>query len=347
MTTKIIKIELPDLSGLYEAAEEIRRGGLVAFPTETVYGLGANALDAEAVQSIFRAKGRPNDNPLIVHVADISMLEKLVTGIRPEARKLIAAYWPGPLTLIFYRAPIVPDEVTAGLDTVAVRMPDHPVALELIKKSNVPVAAPSANRSGRPSPTLACHVAEDLAGRIAYIIDGGPCRVGVESTVLDMTSEVPAILRPGGITPSMIEKVIGTVRLDEGVIGNNCTVKPKSPGMKYTHYAPKGEVIVVSGMPEDVVRWINQKIQQDEKECICSVVITSQEHLSQYGAKDALSFGSVHNPDEVAANIFRLFRECDHIGAEKIYIEAIPKEGIGLAVMNRIEKAAGGRIIQL
>ncbi len=347
MNTKHIKVNSKDLSDLDMVAEAVRCGELVAFPTETVYGLGANALDGEAVRSIFKAKGRPNDNPLIVHISDISMLEVLVAEIKPDVQKLISEFWPGPLTLVFHKAPYVPDETTAGLDTVAVRMPDHPVALELIKRSGVPIAAPSANRSGRPSPTLAEHVAEDLDGRIAFIIDGGACRVGVESTVLDVTSDPPLILRPGGVTFEMIKQVIGRVQIDKSFIENRMEEKPKSPGMKYVHYAPKGEVIVVSGREEDVIQWVRQNDQKDEKDGIHSVIIAASEHIPMYNSKRSMSYGSLANPEDIAANIFRVFRECDRIGAEKIYVESVPREGIGYAIMDRVEKAAGGRAVHI
>jgi len=349
MITKYIKInslqQAEDMLELEEAAKALKNGSLVAFPTETVYGLGANALDREAVRSIFAAKGRPSDNPLIVHIAEIDMLRLLVQKITPDVEKLTEAFWPGPLTLVMKKTPVVPDEITAGLDTVAVRMPDHPVALKLIEKSGVPVAAPSANRSGKPSPTLAKHVAEDMDGRISYIIDGGPCRVGLESTVLDMTVDPPSILRPGGITPEMVKDVAGAVRLDANLVKS--TEKPKSPGMKYTHYAPAGDVYVVAGKQEEVSEWINRKMSQDRKSGFSCVVIAAAEHLKRYPAGSVISYGSICDPDEVASNIFRLFRDCDSNGTEKIYVESIPKEGIGLAVMNRIEKAAGGKIIQV
>lgn len=345
MKTEYIRVALPDMAGLEGPAEAIRKGELVAFPTETVYGLGADALNPEAVLSIFTAKGRPNDNPLIVHISKLSMLQPLVTEIRPEVQKLIEAFWPGPLTLVFHKSPVVPLQITAGLDTVAVRMPDHPIALELIHRAGVPIAAPSANRSGRPSPTLAEHVLEDMSGRISWIIDGGPCRVGLESTVLDMTGDIPTILRPGGITLEMIERVIGIVQLDPGLNGGKSADKPKSPGMKYTHYAPKGDVIVVSGEQSKVVQWINRSVQGDEAAGRKTVVLGAAEHLAEYRTPISKAFGAAERPEEIAMNIFRLFRDCDRLGADKIYVEAIPKKGIGLAVMNRIEKAAGGRVV--
>lgn len=346
METKYIKIDLESLAGLEQPAEALRRGELVAFPTETVYGLGADALNGNAVQSIFTAKGRPNDNPLIVHIAEFSMLEPLVQAISPAVEKLIAAFWPGPLTIIFAKTHRVPYETTAGLDTVAVRMPDHPIALELIKKAGVPVAAPSANRSGKPSPTLAEHVLEDMDGRIPWILDGGPCRVGVESTVLDMTGDTPTVLRPGGVTLEMLEQVIGTVLADSSLFSGKETERPRSPGMKYTHYAPKGEVLVVSGDHEKVAQWINRSAHQDELDGKTAVVLAAAEHLADYSVR-CRAFGAAGHPEETATHIFRLFRDCDRLGADKIYVEAIAKDGIGLAVMNRIEKAAGGRVVHL
>lgn len=346
MQTKYIKFTSPDAPEFKKAAEALREGQLVAFPTETVYGLGADALNSEAVKSIYTAKGRPSDNPLIVHIADFEMLKPLVTGIKPDVQKLMSAYWPGPLTIIMKKTDIVPDVTTGGLDTVAIRMPDNPVALALIREAGVPVAAPSANRSGRPSPTMAKHVLEDLDGRISYIIDGGPCRVGVESTVVDMTVEPAMILRPGGITPSMLKQVLGSIELDKTLLGQKTVERPKAPGMKYKHYAPKADVFVISGKEEDVAKWFNRAVSEDEKAGIKSVILAAKEHIQEYGLNNAISYGSIMNASEVASNIFRLFRECDHIGAGKIYVEAIPREGIGLAVMNRIEKAAGGKIIQ-
>lgn len=347
METRYIKVDLPEMNRLSEPAEAIRRGELVAFPTETVYGLGADALNPNAVLSIFTAKGRPNDNPLIVHIAELDMLKPLVAEIRPEVLRLILAFWPGPLTIVLQKSSVIPPEITAGLDTVAIRMPDHPIALELIKRAGVPIAAPSANRSGKPSPTLAEHVMQDMSGRISWVIDGGPCRVGLESTVLDMSDDIPTILRPGGITPEMIQQVTGIVQLDTGLIDGKSTEKPKSPGMKYTHYAPKGEVIVVSGEQKKVSRWINQSAQRDEEAGMKVVVLAAVEHLSDYRVNLCKALGAAENLKEIAMNIFRLFRDCDQVGAEKIYVEAIPKTGIGLAVMNRLEKAAGGKVVKV
>lgn len=345
MQTRYIKFMSSDSPEFLEAAKALREGGLVAFPTETVYGLGANALDSDAVRSIYTAKGRPSDNPLIVHIAELEMLKPLVEEVKPDVLKLISAYWPGPLTVILKKTDLVPRETTGGLDTVAIRMPDNLVALELIRKAGVPVAAPSANRSGRPSPTLAEHVLEDLDGRISYIIDGGPCRVGVESTVVDMTVEPAVILRPGGITPAMIKDVLGSVELDRSLIDRKAVTRPKAPGMKYKHYAPKADVFVVTGDCADIAEWFKKAVSEDEKAGIKSVILAAKEHIQEYGLDNAIPYGSIKDVSEVASNIFRLFRECDGMGADRIYVEAVPKEGIGLAVMNRIEKAAGGKII--
>jgi len=347
MITEYIRITDSNMEQLDRAAKALKNGQLVAFPTETVYGLGADALNPEAVLSIFAAKGRPCDNPLIIHIAEAEMLEVLAADIRPEAKKLAQAFWPGPLTMVLKKAPIVPPETTSGLDTVAVRIPDNEIALELIRRSGVPVAAPSANLSGKPSPTLAKHVLDDLNGRIPFIIDGGACRVGVESTVLDMTTKVPVILRPGGVTPSMIESVIGKVVLDKSLFNAQTVDKPKSPGLKYTHYKPEGEVIVVSGERSDVVEWINKNVARDREEGLKTAVIAAYENTPSYNVNNIIPYGSIKAPEDMAANIFRIFRDCDDAGIEKIYVEAIPWTGIGIAVMNRIEKAAGGKVIQL
>ncbi len=347
MITEYIKMEDSNMRQLDRTAKALKNGELVAFPTETVYGLGADALNPKAVLSIFKAKGRPNDNPLIVHIAQIEMLGILAKDIKPDAKKLAQAFWPGPLTMVFRKTPVVPYETTAGLDTVAIRMPDNIIALELIRRSGVPIAAPSANISGKPSPTLAEHVLEDLNGRIPFIIDGGACRVGLESTVLDMTAKIPVILRPGGVTPSMIEQVIGEVVLDRSISGSEPEKRPRSPGMKYTHYKPKGDVIVVSGDRPNVINWINKNAEQDKQIGLQTVVIAADEHIPSYYDNKIISYGSIDAPEELAASIFRIFRECDSAGIDKIYIEAISKIGIGLAVMNRIEKAAGGKVIKV
>ena len=259
MKTEVIKIDQNnmDTEALERAAAIIRDGGLVAFPTETVYGLGADALSAEASKKIYAAKGRPSDNPLIVHVAEFSDMEKIAQEMPEEAKKLADAFWPGPLTMIVRKNDKVPYETTGGMDTVAVRMPNHPVALELIRRSGGYIAAPSANTSGKPSPTLAEHVAFDMDGRIPMILDGGPVGIGIESTIVDLTEDIQMILRPGYITPKMLEKVIGEVKMDPGIIASDSLQKPKAPGMKYKHYAPKADLILVDGEEEKVVAKIN------------------------------------------------------------------------------------------
>ena len=278
MDTIIVKADLsnewyvPEVweKNMSHAGRVIREGGLVAFPTETVYGLGGNALDKRAAEKIYRAKGRPSDNPLIVHISRISQAENIAVNISHDARRLMEEFWPGPLTIILDKADIVPKETTGGLDTVALRMPNHPVALKLIEEAGVPVAAPSANLSGKPSPTTAGHVAEDMMGRINMIVDGGAVAIGIESTIIDMTGAVPTILRPGFVTVEMLKKVIGAVEVDKAVdaksieeIGGD--YRPKAPGMKYRHYAPKAELIMFEGSVENVAAAINRKLKEAEK----------------------------------------------------------------------------------
>jgi len=343
--TRTIKAAGPH-EGLAEAAHVLRSGGLVAFPTETVYGLGANALDPEAVTKIFRAKGRPADNPLIVHIAEISQVEDLSDDITVPARRVMEAFWPGPLTVVLPKKPGVPGEVTAGLETVAVRMPDHPVARELIRLAGVPVAAPSANRSGRPSPTTAQHVRNDLEGRIDVIVDGGACRVGLESTVLDLTSEPPVILRPGGVTREEIEGVIGHVEIDPALWELHDCRTPRSPGMKYAHYSPKAEVVVVAG--DDYgkifakVSELILKYRSSDKKV---GVLASLETGRGYSADAVFPVGSRANLATVAQNLFYGLRFLDDEEVDLIIAEGYPEEGIGLAIMNRLRKAAGNNVI--
>lgn len=339
-----IIVNASDEDGIKAAAKAIREGKLVAFPTETVYGLGANALMPQAVKRIFEAKGRPSDNPLIVHIADISQLNDLVSGIPDIAATLIDAFWPGPLTLIFKKSDIIPDVITAGLDTVAVRMPSNPVAQKFIRESGVPIAAPSANLSGRPSPTTAHHVAVDLSGRVEYIIDGGPCTVGLESTVLDITGPVPVILRPGGVTAEMLQKVTGS-----GDIGASTEVKgnekPRAPGMKYRHYSPKAEMILVSGSDDRVVNTINSLTVERQKEGLVVGVLACNENAGLYKADVVIPAGSKERLQDVAAELFDALRKFDDEKVDIIYSETFTERGIGKAVMNRLKKAAGGKII--
>ncbi|MGB8956095.1 MAG: L-threonylcarbamoyladenylate synthase [Tumebacillaceae bacterium] len=331
-----------DEADMREAAALLRAGETVAFPTETVYGLGANALDAQAVDKIFAAKGRPSDNPLIVHIAQRSDVDKLVREIPAKAALCMDHFWPGPLTLILPVRGEVPANVTAGLDSVGIRMPDHDTALQLIDLAGVPIAAPSANSSGRPSPTTADHVREDLAGRIAGIVDGGPAGVGVESTVLDVTGEVAMILRPGGVTREMLEEVLGRVEIDpalEAGVG-----RPKAPGMKYTHYAPRGEMTLVAGAhdAERIASLIREAHARGQK----VGVLTTEERSNAYPEADAVRLcGQRADLQTVAAGLYDAIRSFDHTDVDLIYAETFSERGVGLAIMNRLRKAAGQRVI--
>ena len=333
----------------YEQASRLLRGGeLVAFPTETVYGLGANALNPTAVRSIFAAKGRPADNPLIVHIADRAQLSELCE-IPDSALPLMDAFWPGPLTLLFPRKSTVPDEVTAGLPTVAVRMPSHPVAVQLLRVSMLPVAAPSANRSGRPSPTTAAHVYEDLQGQIPLILDGGSCDVGLESTVLDICHGQPCILRPGGVTQSMLEEALGYPVALAGSILRPLRPDEKalSPGMRYRHYAPRGIITLVEGAPEAVVPELRRLYATDLGAGKKTCVLCFTEHMPELADCAPHDLGSRQDLSQVAHRLFDILRHLDEEGMETIYSEVVPAEGLGLAVMNRLGRAAAFRTIRV
>ena len=342
------KMARADSASVQEAAGILKAGGLVAFPTETVYGLGANAFDADAVLSIFTAKGRPADNPMIVHIHDRAQLDE-IGDIPSRAPVLMDAFWPGPLTILFPRRPSVPDVVTAGLSTVAVRMPSHPVALSLLRESGVPVAAPSANRSGRPSPTTAMHVLEDMKGIIPMILDGGPCEIGLESTVIDLTHESPVILRPGGVTKSMLEEVLHEEVYLAGSILRPLQPDEKalSPGMRYKHYAPKGNVTLVKGSETAVVSTLRLLCRQDLAAGKKSCVLCFTEHVPMLSDCCPHDMGSVENHAEIAHRLFDILRHLDQEGMETIYSEVIPPEGVGLAVMNRLGRAAAFRCIEV
>ncbi len=331
--------------GIARAAELIRRGQVVAFPTETVYGLGANAMDPAAVEKIFAAKGRPGDNPLIVHIADLEEMAPLVQGELPEAAALLAeAFWPGPLTLILPKSHRIPDAVSAGLDTVGIRMPDHPVARALIRAAGVPIAAPSANRSGRPSPTTARHVLQDMAGRIPLILDGGSCGVGVESTVLDLCSRPARVLRPGGVTPGMIAGVLGSVDVDESVLQPLKEGEPaRSPGMKYRHYAPRGRMTIVqgAGAQGEIARLYDEAERAGQRACILAL----EGNVPAYGKRRVLALGA--DAESAAAKLFAALRSMDELGIQRIISEAVPPNGMGLAVMNRLERAAAFDLVSL
>ncbi len=335
-----------DSSSLAYASNLLREGELVAFPTETVYGLGADALNPDAVLSVFAAKGRPADNPLIVHIFDRSQLEPLCE-IPDRASILMDAFWPGPLTLLFPRKRSVPDQVTAGLPTVAIRMPSHPVAAALLKTCAIPVAAPSANRSGRPSPTTALHVLEDMKGRIPLILDGGPCDVGLESTVLDLCHGSPVILRPGGITRDMIMDVLGEEVAVAGSVLRPLQPGEKalSPGMRYRHYAPSGTVTLVDGNTDRVVAVMKQMCLQDIADGRRSCVLCFSEHVPLLSGCFPHDMGPAENHAEIARRLFDILRRLDQEGMETIYSEVIPPEGVGLAVMNRLGRASSFRVI--
>lgn len=324
-----------------QAGEIIKKGGLVAFPTETVYGLGGNGLNPESSRKIYEAKGRPSDNPLIIHICRLKDLELLVTEIPKQAKELADAFWPGPLTMILPKADIVPKETTGGLDTVAVRMPSHKVALTFIEKAGGFVAAPSANLSGKPSPTVAKYVVEDMDGRIDMIIDGGDIPIGLESTIVDLTGEIPMILRPGYITLEMLKEVVGEVNCDPTLLDGNCMDRPKAPGMRYRHYAPKGDMLIVEGNAEAVVEEINALVEESRQNGLKTGVIATSENADRYRADVIKIIGSRAEEEVIAASLYRILREFDDDNVEAIYSESFATDGIGQAIMNRLLKAAG------
>jgi L-threonylcarbamoyladenylate synthase len=338
----------PELNAIRIAADVIRKGGLVAFPTETVYGLGANALDSNAVTSIFKAKERPADNPVIVHIASKKDLHKLAKSVPSKAEKLAARFWPGPLTLVLKRSSKVPDVTVAGLNTVGIRMPSNKIALSLIRMSGVPIAAPSANRAGKPSPTIAQHVIDDLAGRIDVVLDGGSTRVGVESTVIDMTSRIPEILRPGGTSFEELKVVLGETKLHPATISEKPTasLRARAPGMKHRHYAPEAEMILVEGDPDKVVKRIKELAAKSMADGKKVGILATDESLSNYDGDVLKSLGSRSNLAEVARNLFRLLREFDEGNVDIIIAEGVPPEGLGLALMNRLRRAASFNVIK-
>jgi len=340
--------EKPEKPKIKAAADVIRNGGLVAFPTETVYGLGADALNAEAVKRIYVAKKRPLDNPIIIHVATKQETLQLTENIPSKARKLMSVFWPGPLTLVLKASEKVPKAILGGLDTVAVRMPRHNVALALIRESRVPIAAPSANLSGRPSPTTAEHVKQDLDGRIEMILDGGPTNIGIESTVLDVTVDPPEILRPGGTSYEDLVKVISQVKIHPTVLAekNVRVAKVPSPGMKHRHYAPRAELVLIEGTVKPTVKNIQQIIDQNVKNGKKVGVLATDETKDMYKADAVKSLGSRADLPSAARNLFRLLREFDKDKVDIIIAEGVPLEGLGLAVMNRLRKASNYRIVK-
>ncbi|MCH5281097.1 MAG: threonylcarbamoyl-AMP synthase [Lachnospiraceae bacterium] len=330
---------------LKEAGNIIKAGGLVAFPTETVYGLGGDALNPESARKIYEAKGRPADNPLIVHIADFADLERIVSYIPETARILAECFWPGPMTMILNKADCVPYETTGGLSTIAVRYPADRIAQAFIKEAGGFVAAPSANTSGKPSPTNAGRVYEDLSGRIDMLLDGGDCEIGLESTIIDLTEDTPVILRPGGITMEMLMETLGCVDIDQTLLKDDLTTPPKAPGMKYRHYAPKGQLIIVEGGQEEVVSKINTLLSQAASEGKRTGVIGTTETVALYHADSIKNAGDRKDEEEIARNLYSILREFDDEGVEVIYSEAFEAKGLGQAVMNRLLKAAGHRVI--
>ena len=350
MKTLLLKVnaEKPDAEKIQIAAEIIRKGGLVAFPTETVYGLGADALNPEAVLALFEAKKRPLDNPPIVHVADQKEVYRLVLEVPPKAKVLMDKFWPGPLTLIFKHSSIVPKETVAGLDTIAIRMPKHKIALELIRQSHCPIAAPSANLAGKPSPTIAQHVYEDLEGQIDAIIDGGATNIGVESTVVDLSVEPPILLRPGGTPFEALKKALVDLKLHPFVEAEQeLSLKQiRSPGMKHKHYAPKAEVILVEGKIPAVSAKIKTLSESYKAEGKKVGILATDETQTNYRADVVKSLGSRSNLATIAQNLFRLLREVDAENVDVIIAEGVSSEGLGLAVMNRLRKASAYHIIK-
>ncbi len=334
-------LDANDPQAIQTAARILKDGGLVGIPTETVYGLAANALDGAAVAKIFIAKGRPMDNPLIVHISDISQLDRLVKQVPESAKKLAERFWPGPLTMIMPKSDIIPDEVSAGLPTVAIRFPSHPVAKALIDAAGLPLAAPSANLSGHPSPTTAAHVMNDLSGKVEAVLDGGACGVGVESTVITLAVNPPRLLRPGGITLEQLRGVLGTVDLDSAVLNPLAKgVRAASPGMKYKHYSPKANVIILDGSFSAYKNYVNQH----NKEGTAALCYNGENgELSV----PAVCYGGENDCSEQARELFDALRRLDEMNAETVYARCPEPEGVGLAVYNRLIRAAGFEVIHL
>lgn len=349
MNTKVVVLneEKQDVEAIKAAGDVIREGGLVAFPTETVYGLGANALNPEAVKKIFIAKGRPQDNPLIVHVSDFN-IEDLVQYIPPIAEKFMNKFWPGPLTLIMKKSDKIPEVTSAGLDSVGIRMPSNFLANKLIKEAGVPIAAPSANISGKPSPTNIEMCIEDLMGKVEYIIGGERCDVGLESTIVDCTVEPPCILRPGGVTVEMLKEIEPDIYIDPSIMKKvEKDFKPKAPGMKYRHYAPKAPVKIISGDLEKTIAKINEIVQNYIDDGKKVGIMASDETIERYSNAIVKSLGSRNNLSTVAKNLFKTLREFDNCDVDVILSEAFEEKGVGIAVMNRLKKAAGFDIIDV
>lgn len=354
MKTKIIELQGIDKIKYRKIIEEagniIQSGGVVAFPTETVYGLGANALEAEAAKKIYQAKGRPSDNPLIVHIADKEDVVRIVNGINEKAEKVMESFWPGPITLVLPKTEIVPKGTTGGLDTVAVRMPSHELARDLIRAGGGYVAAPSANISGRPSPTKGIHVAGDMDGRIDMVVVEDNVEIGVESTILDLTVEPPMVLRPGAVTIQMLENCIGKVEIDKTILDHNTKVAPRAPGMKYRHYAPRAELTILEGDPQSRVNYINNNgLNSSIPSEKIGVIATDETEMfyKQSGNYVIKSLGSKKKPEEIAANLYSVLRAFDNTEVEYIFSESFWGNPMSEAVMNRLNKAAAHNIIDV
>ncbi len=339
--------EAIDRAAIEKAGQILQAGGLVAFPTETVYGLGGDALNPESSRKIYAAKGRPSDNPLIVHICRMEDLAPIVRDIPDEALRLAEACWPGPLTMIFHKSDLVPPETTGGLDTVAVRFPSNRIAMALIAAAGGYIAAPSANRSGRPSPTLARYCREDLDGRVEMIIDGGPVGIGLESTIIDLTEGQPVILRPGYVTQERLEQILGRVETDRAIIEPDSGTAPKAPGMKYRHYAPKGSLTIVEGGREAVITYINARTRECREKGIRTGVICTDETCRCYTADSVKSAGARTSGETIASRLFRILREFDDEEIQVMFSESFGEGGLGQAIMNRLMKAAGHKIVQV
>lgn len=352
METEIVKINQKRINPeeeykLRRAGEILKAGGLVAFPTETVYGLGGDAMNPRAARKIYAAKGRPSDNPLIIHISRFEDIYKIVKEVPAAAFRMGEAFWPGPLTMILPKAETVPYETTGGLDTVAVRFPSHVVARKLIAYGGGFIAAPSANASGRPSPTSAGHVVEDLDGRVEMIVDGGPVGIGVESTIVDLTAGPPRILRPGYITRKMLEDILGFVDVDVTIMRDDSGQAPKAPGMKYRHYAPAGRLVIVEGEPEEVAAYINAQVLADGSAGERTGILGTEEQFDKYHADVVKCIGSREDEEAIARNLFAALREFDDEKVTRIYSESFPAQGLGQAIMNRLLKAAGHSVVKL
>ncbi|SEL01889.1 L-threonylcarbamoyladenylate synthase [Pseudobutyrivibrio ruminis] len=346
-----VSAEPINMEYISEASEILRKGGLVAFPTETVYGLGGDAKDKEASRKIYAAKGRPSDNPLIVHIARFSQLQEISKDLPENAKNLADAFWPGPLTMVVNKNEVIPYETTGGLDTVAVRMPNNPIALALIEESGCMIAAPSANTSGRPSPTKASHVYEDLSGKIDAILDGGAVDIGLESTIVDLTEDVVTILRPGYINMEMLKEVVGEVRIDPGIVyndkGTTSGAKPKAPGMRYKHYAPKGDLTIISGDEDKVVAKINELTKAAIEAGSKVGIIATSETADRYSDGQILVIGDRSDEGSIAHNLYDILRKFDELGVDLIYSESFATPNMGQAIMNRLLKAAGQKTLDV